>query len=429
METAKRAADVYRSQGASEEEANRQVYGTTTPGPSDWARINQGYKKSGSSGSGGSGGGGGGGGGSGGGGGGVTGTAGNVSVQSDRGLTESDVRTILADYLDRLQPQVDLDELFRRWSEQQRQYSLPYEQALRDLMASFPQYRQPTEAELRQQAEQYAELYFTPQQQALQRALEQIATSAQQQQRTIEAAYQGVPEQLAKAAEEARKAALESAIARGAGRSGVVDWQSAKIGEQQQQQLSQAEAAKAAAIANLMQQRGLSEQQINEQLQQLSERRGDLISQYINQLQNQGYARSAEDWQRQFQAAAQIANMALGANQFNQQFAASLLPYFAMTEYQRNLLPTEWTGTVGTVPQAPGAGVQQYQPASMSASPEQVAIRQYVQQLGGNVWYDPATGEVVINGRRFRPQDVGGYIRGGTAYAPQTYINQLLGVA
>ncbi|BCV23294.1 hypothetical protein [Gelria sp. Kuro-4] len=56
METAKRAADVYRSQGADEAAANQQVYGTATPSASDWARINQSYSGSGrSSSSGGSG--------------------------------------------------------------------------------------------------------------------------------------------------------------------------------------------------------------------------------------------------------------------------------------------------------------------------------------------------------------------------------------
>jgi hypothetical protein len=140
-----------------------------------------------------------------------------------------------------------------------------------------------TPEQMQAQAQRLAGLQVNPQRGQLQRSLEEAIANAEAQKRSIQAAYEGVPTELELAAEEARRKALESAIARGVGRSGVVDYQAAKIGAEQQRQLAQVEAEKAAKLAALADQLGLTKKQVQDQLQQLAAREGELAATYLPQ--------------------------------------------------------------------------------------------------------------------------------------------------
>lgn len=346
-----------------------------------------------------------------------------VGQLQSQGLTIQQVQQMINNALQNTRQQYTPQDWAQAWGQQIQGYLMPYEQSLRDLMAQMPRYQQPNQEELLQQAQQYADLQITPQQQALQRALEQAIANTEAQQKAVEAAYAGVPERTQQLLDEARRYALESAIARGAGRSGVVNWETEKRTTPIMTQAQEAEARKAAELANIAEQLGLIKSQTSEREQQLETLRGDLTRQYLQQLQNQGYIRSRDDWQAAFNAAGQLANMALGASQWNQKFALDWLPWVSLTENEfANIVEPTGEDLTNYLP------TTNTTPASIN-NEDLVKIRQYVESLGGKVYYDPVTGEVIINGKRFKPSKVGGKITGGVSYAPKDYINQLLGVA
>lgn len=188
--------------------------------------------------------------------------------------------------------------------------AFPYEEMLKQLMGQIPQQHQLTPEQKQQQAQQYAGLQVDPQMQALQQSLEQRQQQAEAQKGRISAAYAGVPQQLMQAEQQWGQKDLDSAIARGAGRSGVVDWQTQQRQQHFGQQLAQSEAQKAAEITAVANQLGVDQQQVQQQLVDLEARRGDLTQQHMAQLQDQAYARGMEGWQAQTGMAQQLAQMA-----------------------------------------------------------------------------------------------------------------------
>jgi len=320
-----------------------------------------------------------------------------------------------------------LEDLLEKFNEHLDKYSIPYEQALRDLLAQVPRYKMPNEEELLRRAKQYADLQITPRQQALERALQRLETQAEEQSRAISAAYEGVPEALSAATEEARAKALESAIARGAGRSGVVDWLSAQIEEERQRQLAQSEAEKAAKLANIQQWLQQNKQEISDQLQSLAETRGQLTQQQLENLRDMAYARATGDWERLYNATQQLAQTATGAQQNAYTTALSLLPYFAYSEQYRQELPTAIAKIFGQVPDTSPSTASTVPSLTASANGNLVPLRSYAESRGAIVSYDPLTKEVIVNGQRFKPEDSGGYIRDGVAYVPKEFIDHLLG--
>lgn len=211
-------------------------------------------------------------------------------------------------------------------------YSYPYEQLYRDFLAAYPQARYQNEEDMLNEAKNYADLQVSSQLLALQQALDQAGVDAKAQKKTIEAAYAGMADQLAQAAEQQKAQALESAIARGGGRSGVVDWSNAKINEAQTEQLSQSEAQKSAQLANAANQLAALQKQYTGQINQLEGQRGSLAQNYLANLQNQSYANAVNAWGNQMNAISDMSGKALNANQFNQG------------------LTLDWTNTMGQVP-------------------------------------------------------------------------------
>jgi len=211
-------------------------------------------------------------------------------------------------------------------------YSVPYEQLYRDMLASYPEAQYQSEEDMQDAAENYANLQVSSQLQALQDAMDQAGVDAKSQKKLIEAAYSGVADQLAQASETQKAQALESAISRGGGRSGVVDWSNAKINEAETEQLSQSEAQKAAQLANVANQLAALQTKYQDQTTQLEGQKGSLAQQYLQNLQNQNYTNNTNAWGNQISAISDLSGKALNSNQFNQG------------------LTLDWTNTMGQVP-------------------------------------------------------------------------------
>lgn len=196
--------------------------------------------------------------------------------------------------------------------------SFPYESLLRDLLAKTPTYTPRSRDELRSIAESRAD-------QQLNSLLSAIASRRAQEEAKynsgkseIEAAYATLPQQIQARLDEARRSALESAIARGMGRSGVVDWQTEKLSSPIMQEEARANAEKAAKLGTLANSYNALISDLARQEQEISGRRGSLVDNLLEQLwlQEQGLGRQSS--QDVWSQALSLANLANSADQFQQ---------------------------------------------------------------------------------------------------------------
>lgn len=251
------------------------------------------------------------------------------------------------------------------------------------------------------------------------RALEQAQQALATRQQQVEASYAGMEEAVNRMMAEAAQRALESAIARGGGQSGAVEWLTRQLQTPIAEQFAAAQAQKAAELADIASRLAMLQEQAGRQRAQLQERLGQLEANRLAELRNLAYAQATGNWQQVMQAVSNLAQMATQAQQYSQQLAASLLPYYTLTEQQRQYQPMSWAELMGEVPtvQPSGGGV--------------VPLRSFVIQQGGSIDYDPATGQVIINGRRYGRdvlEGLGGRLQNGTWYLPQSAVMALLGV-
>jgi len=300
------------------------------------------------------------------------------------------------------------------------QYSFNYEQALRDIMNQMPKYTPRSDEELLKEATQYANLQIDPQIQALNRALEQIRQAAQARQEMINANYAGFQDSVNRLLDERARQATESAIARGGGRSGQVEWLTAQQQAPILDQAAKVEAQKTAALNEIANALGLSETQAAAQMQELEARRGELQSQQLSALRQLEHANATGNWQMAQQATQALAELAMQAKQYDRDYALALLPYYQMTEAERQGQLYDWANLMGEVPgNIPGG-----------ASGGAVPLRSYASGLGASIGYDAATGKVIIGNKSFSAAELeaaGGYNQGGHWYLPQSWVDQQLG--
>lgn len=298
-----------------------------------------------------------------------------------------------------------------------KEYLMPYEQMYRDALSQFPKYEPPSEQELAQQASQWANLQINPLLQAIDRSLEQARTAASSQRQEIEANYAGFEDTVNRMLQEAASRALESAIARGGGRSGAVEWLTNKQQAPIMEQATTEQAKKTAALNAIAQALALTEQQAGEKREQFAERLGTLEANRLAELRNLAQAQAVGNWQQVMDATRNLMQMATQAQQFGQQYSLNLLPYFELTEAQRQAQPLDWTQVMGQVPEAT-------LPQTSSAAAA-VPIRSYAAQRGASIDWDPATKEVIINGKRYSSsqlQNMGGYNQNGAWYIPESAL-------
>lgn len=278
-------------------------------------------------------------------------------------------------------------------------YLYPYEQTMRDLAAQMPKYQMPSKEELLQQAKTWANLQIDPSLQAVAQALAQTKQALETQKAQTEASYAGLDQATQRFMQEAAQRALESAIARGGGRSGQVEWYTSKLQQPIAEQYAQAQAQKAATLSDIASKITLAEQQAAEQQKSLEQRRGELEAARLAELQQLAHATAVGDWQRAFEAAQNLASLATQAQQWQMSYAASLLPWYVLSESERQAQPLQWAQVMGQVPS----------PATTNITGYAVPLRLYAKQRGSTVDYDPSTGEVIINGKRYSPDYLRSY--------------------
>ena len=206
--------------------------------------------------------------------------------------------------------------------------NLPYGSAIADIISQYPKATPKTQEELMGAAQNYSSLQITPQLEALQRSIAQAGTTANSQTNAINAAYAGVPQQTQGMLDEARRYAQESAIARGAGQSGVVNWETEKRTTPIMAQAQQLEGEKAAKLSGISDWLANIQSQGSQQEQDLAAREGDLTQQYLQLLTGQNEGQSVSDWQNILSAFTGLAGMSQGANNDANNYGLSALPYF-----------------------------------------------------------------------------------------------------
>jgi nucleoid-associated protein YgaU len=226
----------------------------------------------------------------------------------------------------------------------------PYEKQLQQFLAARPEWKATSEDEMLRQAQQYAALQIDPQLQALQRSLEEASQYAEGQKGAVEAAYSGVPAMIERMLAQAREYGTEDAVARGVGRSGVVDYNIEQLSEPIMEQGTQIEAEKAAKLASIADALALAQRQAQQQQAQLEEQRGLIESNRLGDLRQLGHSMQAEDWERAWNAAQNLASMANQQYQFQQQAALNWAPYFMTSEQFRQQVPIDWAQVMGKVP-------------------------------------------------------------------------------
>jgi hypothetical protein len=301
------------------------------------------------------------------------------------------------------------------------QYQMPYEQAYRDVISQAPIYNAPSEQELLSQAGTWAGLQIDPQVQALNDAIEKARLSAQTQEDKINANYASFDSSVDRMVQKAEQRALESAIARGGGRSGAVEWLSDQYAAPIMEQAATQQAGRTASLNSIANALALAEEQYRGQGTALEARRGELEAQRVSELQALAQAQASGNWERVATATQNLMNMATQAQQFNSQFATSLLPYFMPTVGQDMDYNLGLVGSFGEVPGSMSSDI-----TNVSHSP--VPLRDYATQQGATVGYDPATKSVIINGKKYSTsqlQQMGGQLVNGSWMIPQNAIDGL----
>ena len=174
---------------------------------------------------------------------------------------------------------------------------------------SNPVFDAPSEDKMRDWASSYASSQVNPLITAIQNNLAQQLAAQETAKSDIEAAYAGLPEKYAAQLEEARRTALESAIARGMGRSGVADWQTAQYSKpilESQRQSEADKAAKLAAIANTIAALNTTAQN---SLTAAEQQRGALEAARMGELEQWAAQMAATGGQNNFNNMMQMANL------------------------------------------------------------------------------------------------------------------------
>lgn len=280
----------------------------------------------------------------------------------------------------------------------QKQYYVPGQQSWEDAIAAL-NFTPRSQKELQGQAESLADVQINPQKTALQTALRNAMASLKNQENTVNANYAGLAANKDAAIETASKRALESAISRGGGRSGVVEWATAENTKPIQTAYMQAEAQKLADLNNLANNRTLAQSNYDAGISALEEQRGSLVASQLAALLSGDQDR-----------AMQYAQMRASA----EQNLATLLNARDMYNIDAVRADTQLTGIAG---------------GGLDAT---VPLRQYLVDNGvsdSDIAWNAADQSVTINGRKYSSSQlsgIGGYIENGRWQIPESAIQGML---
>lgn len=228
---------------------------------------------------------------------------------------------------------------------------------LQELMTAMPTTTGLTPEQQLQRAQEHANLIFDPQVSALARGLEQLRQSALGQKDMLRASHTGVQERTQRLMGEAQTQAVESAIARGAGRSGVTEWLQARLQAPVLERHQQLEAEHISRLADVADRLALAERQNVEQLSEIEALRGRTAAQKQITLEEQAHARSVGDWERAFSATQQLAALEADDQRLQFQRIEILMPYMMDTVAQRNAAQSDVVQTIGEVTPNIGASI------------------------------------------------------------------------
>ena len=164
-------------------------------------------------------------------------------------------------------------------------------------------YYQPMQQEtMDQRAQEYGQVYAQPLYQELERRLEQAISDAAAQEARIHGAYAGTEAAFGRRENEQARRDMESAIARGAGRSGVVGHLSGQRQEHFSELLAAEEAKRNAELYAIANQLGLAQRQVPQHRMDITEQAGRLANQELQRLAELEYGRRREhdldQWER-----------------------------------------------------------------------------------------------------------------------------------
>ena len=213
---------------------------------------------------------------------------------------------------------------------------------------------------------------------------------AQAQEGRIGAAYTGRTEELRYQKELDQQRALESAIARGAGRSGVVDWSNAQITQAYAPQLGRLGEMQAAELTTIANQLGLTQRQAYDLMSQLEGQRGQLTATELARQEELGYQRdtdwSQDQWKRHLE----------------------MLPYTDLTQAERLW---GWVQASGLLPETVGYPG----PGGWPETGAPGTTQQPQSYTEGNITYKNVGGQIYKNGvlvplenYKYIPVQVGG---------------------
>jgi len=245
-----------------------------------------------------------------------------------------------------------------------------------DIFYDMPSYKPMSKSEARSTATNWANLQIDPQIQALQRAIENAQTTANSQTSAINAAYAGIPEQTDRMLGDARNYALESAIARGGGRSGVVNWETEKRTTPIMQQAQQYEAEKAAKLTGVSDWLANALNQGDQRQIDMEAQRGDLTQQYMHDLMTYGEDRAMANWQAAMNAGMGLNAADQNAYQFDTSALLNLIPYILPSISDSANWDSNMLNNFGQVPGGMGG-------LGGLTSEQQNAIQQLIKALGG----------------------------------------------
>lgn len=184
----------------------------------------------------------------------------------------------------------------------------------------------PSESEMRGWASGYANTQVDPMIAAIQNSLTRQLAAQDTARSEVEAQYAGLPDYYAGQLKEARGSALESAIARGMGRSGVVDWQTEKYTNPIIQRQSKDEADKAASLARIANTIAALNTTAQDSIASAEGQRGALEAARMGELQQWAAGMEAAGGQNNFSNMMQMANLYNNNQASSQNLILQLLP-------------------------------------------------------------------------------------------------------
>jgi len=184
-----------------------------------------------------------------------------------------------------------------------------YHSKLEDLIEEIGfDYDPLTPEQKRELAEEYAAIQVDPQISEINRAIEQATLDADSHEARIRAAANPFEEALARREEAQSRKDLETAIARGMGETGAVEWLSAERQGYHLEKLSNHEAQVNAELNAIANQLGLTKRQMGERKIELEAMRGQLTNQELQRLREQEWERQVKGTNWMFEASLAVAD-------------------------------------------------------------------------------------------------------------------------